>query len=158
MRHVREVFSLDAEQIRQIVVPCRHDDFPRQITLRHAAFRARDHFKPAVSSADPLDAFIQPQLELIMLRRLAVVLERLQPGRLLRRTHQRQVANFKQFRSREEDHVDRVVEERIAKATLVDHQGPHPRSARLDRRGEPGRSRPDTDQIIGSHMLVSLPG
>src|SRR6185437_6771370 len=93
-----------------------------------------------------------------MLRRLAVILQRLGAHRLLRRTYQRQVADFEEFRSCEKHHVDGIVVNRIAQTAFVDHQRFHSRAPRLDGASQPGGSCANADNVVSGHEIFSLPG
>ena len=104
--------------------------------------RLRHHGEVAVMAVHSQHALKQPQLQFVVLCRLPVILQRLDAHGLFRRANQRQVADFQQFRSREEHHVDRVVVNRVAQAALVDHQRPHSRALRLDGAGQPGGPAP----------------
>ncbi len=114
------------------------------------------HAKSSIAALNILDALAQSQFQRIMLRAFAVILERLSAGGLLRRTRKWKIPDFEQFRRREEDHIDRIVVERIAQAAFVDHQRAQARAFRLDGASQACRARSDANQIKGVHES-SLP-
>ncbi len=101
----------------------------------------------AVSSIDPLDVLVLPDVQIVVLGHLAVVFQRLVAIGLLVRAGEGHVADLKQLRRGEKRHVRGVVEEGVAEAALVDQKRCKACTLRLDRAGQPGRACPDYQQI-----------
>src|SRR5208282_2527159 len=133
------------------VISRSHHNLLRRVPLFPPRFRLRHHHKRAVVPIHMRHPLKQPQLQLVMFRRLPVILQRLRASRLLRRAHHRQIPNLQQFRRREKHHVHRVVVNRIAQASLIHHQSPHPCPLRLHRASQPGRPRPNTQNVVSIH-------
>ncbi len=97
----------------------------------------------AVGAVDPIDVFVLPHVESVVLGYLAVVLQGLVAVRLLVGAGEGHVADLQKLRRGKERHVRGVVEERVAKATLVHEHGSEARPLRLDRAGQACRARAD---------------
>ena len=148
---MRQFFSGHIQEIRQIVVAGGDDDFAAAVFFARSVRSLRDNGVLAVAALDAIHAFKEPDIQRIVLRRFSVILERLVPRRLLRGANERQIPDFQQLGSGEKHHVHRVMKQRVAQATLVDHQGPHARAARFDGASEAGGTRADADQIVCCH-------
>jgi len=91
--------------------------------MPRSLLRSRYHREVSIVAIDLQYPFVQPQFKRIVLRCLSVVFQRLDASRLFCRADQRKIANFEQFRRGEKHHVHGVMEDRIAKAGLVDDNG-----------------------------------
>jgi len=145
VRNVRQLLAGHPQSVGQIVVAGGHHDFPRRIGRDLTVGRARVHLKLAVGAANIRNLLSQAQFQLIVLSRLAVILECFDASRLLCRTDQRQIADFEQLRGGKENHVHRIVIERVAEATFVDDQRAHSGALGLYRTGQAGGTRADAE-------------
>ncbi len=150
---MRQVLARYTHFIRQIVIAGRHHNLLRVVFLFAPAGRLRNHREPAVLPVHVQHFFKQPQLEAVMLRTLPVIFQSLNPRRLVPARHHRQPADLQQLRRRKKHHVHRVVVNRIAQASLVNHQRPHPHPLRLHSASQPGRPRSNANNVISIHNL-----
>src|ERR1017187_7800727 len=95
--------------------------------------------KVAVRTNYALDRLVLADVERVVLSDLAVVFEGLAAGGLLVGAGEGHVADLQQLGGGEEGHVRGVVEERVAKAALVDQHRGEARALRLDGRSEERR-------------------
>src|ERR1022692_2300077 len=99
------------------------------------------HLKRAILAGDVRDALVILDIQLEVVRRAAIVLQRLMPVGLLVEAGHGDVADFEQFGRGEEDHVGRVVVEGIHHAAFFDQQGADAALLQLDSTGQAGRPR-----------------
>src|ERR1035441_10188851 len=97
--------------------------------------------KVAVRTNYALDRLVLADVERVVLSDLAVVFEGLAAGGLLVGAGEGHVADLQQLGGGEEGHVRGVVEERVAKAALVDQHRREARAPGLDGAGHPRRPR-----------------
>src|SRR6266852_2937501 len=109
MRNMRQVFTGNAKQVRQIIVSGGHNDLAAFVAIVFTLGDARKNGKMPTVSLDALDALIEPQFEAIVFRGLSVVFERFIPGWFFASTCKRQVPDFEELGSGEEQHVGRIV-------------------------------------------------
>ncbi len=106
---------------------------------------------PALDAGHPL---ILADVEPVVLRDFAVVLEGLLAGGLLVGARERHVADLQQLRRGEEHHARGIVEQRVDQAALVDHHGLQPAALRFDAASEaggPGANDQDVEDVVGNH-------
>lgn len=133
-----EVFAGDAEVVGQIVVAGCHDE-PAGAVLEFAAETVGGvDGEVAFAAGDSIDVFVLTHVEAVVIGDLAVVLEGFAAVGLLIGAGEGHVADLEQLRCGEEDHVCRVVEERIAEAALIDEEGGEAGALGLDGAGEAG--------------------
>src|ERR1017187_1254925 len=112
--------------------------------------------KVAVRTNYALDRLVLADVERVVLSDLAVVFEGLAAGGLLVGAGEGHVADLQQLGGGEEGHVRRVVEERVAKAALVDEHRGEARALRLDGADHPRRPRADHQQVISRFVHASI--
>src|SRR6266481_9622136 len=153
MRNVWQLFTRHSEFIRQIVISRGDRNFPAPIFLLRSLLRARHHGKVSVAALDPNHPFILPQLQPVVFRRFAVILQRFNARGLIRSANERQVSNLQQLRRGEEHHVHGVVEDGIAQASFVDDQRLHSRPLGLDSSRKARRPRSNANNVVDSHDI-----
>lgn len=157
---VREIFTGDANEVWTIVVAGGENDFFCAVLVRRADIVAGADDEDAVVAADRLDCLVEANGNFVMFDGAAIVFQRLDARGLASGDGHGQVANFHALGRGEKGHVDRIVEERVAKAALIDHQRAHARALGFDGAGEAGRAGADADDVVVvSHRasLLSLP-
>jgi hypothetical protein len=77
-----------------------------------------------------------------------IIFQSLGTGRLTADRGHREVTDFHSLRRGEEEHVDRIVIERIAKTAFVDDQGAHPGALRFNGAGKARRPRTDANDVV----------
>src|SRR6266481_4068828 len=158
MRNVWQLFTRHSEFIRQIVISRGDRNFPAPIFLLRSLLRARHHGKVSVAALDPNHPFILPQLQPVVFRRFAVILQRFNARGLIRSANERQVSNLQQLRRGEEHHAHGIVEDGIAQASFVDDQRLHSRPLGLNSSRKARRPRSNANNVVDSHGKFSLPG
>src|SRR5262249_748122 len=109
----------------------------------------------AVLARDALDALVLADVELVVVRHPAVILQRFGAhGFLVERGHG-DVADFEQLGCGEEDEVGRVVVNRVDDAAFVDEDGVDTAARKLDAAGEARGSRADDDYVGGLHYSIA---
>src|ERR1700730_1704080 len=111
---MRQVLARNSKTVGEVIIPSRNYNLLGLKLGRDSLLVASIHPKSAIATLNALDAPAQAQFQRIMLRAFAVILERLSAGGLFCGTCKRQIPDFEQFRRGEEDHIDRIVIERIA--------------------------------------------
>src|ERR1700736_3968601 len=124
MRDMRQIFARNSNAIRKIVVPGSNDNLLSFKLRQNSLLVASMHAKLAGAAFDSFNELAQSQFQSIVLSALAIILERLGTCRFLSRTGEGQIADFKKLRRSEEHHIDRIMVERVAQATFIDHQWP----------------------------------
>src|ERR1700760_72052 len=115
-----EALAGNSKIVRQIVV-AGGDDKLACAKLQHSAKAIHGvNDEVAIAAVDALDVFILANVQAVVLRNFAVVLQGFIPIGFLIWTGEGHVADLKQFRRCEKRHVGRVVKERIAKAAFID--------------------------------------
>ncbi len=111
--------------------------------------------KGPVAARDLGDALVLPDVQLVVVRRAAVVLERLGAGRLLSEGRHGEFADLEQFGRGEEHHIGGVVVERIDDAALFEENGVEPAPLQLDPAGQSGRTGADNNHVKFAHSIAS---
>src|SRR5260370_37974936 len=125
-----------------------HNDLTAFVAIAFTLFDARKNGEMPIVSLDTLNAFIEPQFEAIVFRSLPVVFERFIPGWFFPSTCKGEVTDFEELGSGEEQHVGRIVVERITEAAIVNNQGTHSGTLSFDGQNESGRTRPHEGNAV----------
>ena len=83
---------------------------------------SRSNSKIVVVASHRLYPVVLKQLQLVVLRNLAVILQRLLPSRLHIGRCERYVTNLEEFRRGEENHVRRIVKQGVYQAAFIQNQ------------------------------------
>ena len=155
--HVRQVLARDPEAIRDVIRAGGDDDACAARRMRASiAWGVRldgEEGRAAVAlRPDGGNRFVERDLEPERIGDAAVVAQRLLARRLVVRADERHPANLQQLRRREEDHVRRVVQERVDERGLLDHEVVEPRLLRRDGGREAGRASPTMRTSCGLHF------
>jgi len=156
VRDVRQVFTGNIERIGPVVVARGDDDFLAVEFMLRAGCVVGVDDEGTVMTADLIDGFVEARLDSVVFDSAAVVVERLGTGGLPCRDRHGQVADFHALGRGEECHVDGIVVERIAEATLVDDQRAHAGALGFDSAGEAGGPGADADDVVGVRHGMSL--
>ena len=136
--HLVQVFPGNAEVVRQIVIAGADNQlFGVEYLLTPEAVDGV-HGKVAVATAHVVYAVILPHVQAVVLRDLAVILQRLAACGLLVWAAERHPADLQQFRRGEKGHVRRVVKQRVAQAALIHQHHPQTGILRIDGAAQPG--------------------
>src|SRR5581483_7412065 len=122
VRDFGQILARYAHHVREVVIASGYDQLLRAIAAGAPFLPFRQHFKVAVRPRHLGDFLILVNIQAEVLCDHAVVLERLQPARLLPQADHWYVANLQQFRSGKEDHVYRIMKNGIDDAALLQHQ------------------------------------
>ncbi len=109
--HLGQVLARDAEMVGQVVVAGGHDELAGAERVGPVKAVHGVHAEVSVRSRNRSNAFILAHVQAIVLRHLAVVLERLATGGLLIGRGKGHIPDLEQLRRGEKGHVGRVVEE-----------------------------------------------
>src|SRR5215831_6685036 len=134
--HLREVFSRDVQQVGDIVIPGGEDDLARHVGAMAAVTVGAVHAECPIVARHVIYFLVLVDIQLVVIRHAAVVLERLSAVGLLVQAGHRDVADFKQLRSREERHVGGVIVERVRDAALFDEDRIQAAPLEFDAAGE----------------------
>jgi hypothetical protein len=117
----------------------------------------------AVSAVNALYNFAQTNFQAIVFDNLAVVFQAFRAGGLFRGANEGEIADFEQFGGSEKNHVDGVMVQGVAKATLVDDEDAHAGARRFNGTGQARRPGSNAQKIVdgariadGVHV-ISLP-
>ena len=154
VHHLRQRLAWNPQVIREVIVAGGDHDLPRAVGLLTPEAVLHPDAKAAVRPLDAKHRLILPHIQLIVVRHLAVVLQRLIARGLLVGAGERDVADLQQLRRGKEGHVGRVVKDRVAQAALVHQHRPHPAPAALDGARQAGRTSPD-HKHIESHRAMA---
>src|ERR1039457_2706259 len=146
-----ERFAGDGEVVGQVVIAGGDDQLAGAMGDGAVEAVSSMDGKVAVRALYALDRLVLAHVERVVLGDLAVVFEGLAAGGLLVGAGEGHVADLQQLGGGEEGHVRRIVEERVAKAALVDEDRGEARALRLDGAGHAGGAGADDEQIeLGS--------
>src|ERR1017187_8040064 len=112
--------------------------------------------KVAVRTLHALDRLVLADVERVVLSDLAVVFEGLASVGLLVGAGEGHVADLEQLGRGEEGHVRGILEERVAKAALVDEDRGEARALRLDSARHPRRPGADHQQVVSRFVHASI--
>jgi hypothetical protein len=103
--------------------------------------------KIAVIAFDAQHRLVLADIEFVVVGDAAVILEGLGASGFLIEAGHRNLADFEQFRRGEEDHVGRIVVNRIDDAAFIENDGLHVTPLQLDAARESGRTSADYDDV-----------
>ena len=171
VRDVRQIFAGNAQAVGQVVVAGGDDDLASAIFASHTLTRflpgsqalPRAKFgsclaggqlirgvddESAVAAVDAAHALVEARFDAVVLDGAAIVFQGLGAGGLASRGGHGEVANLHALGRGEEEHVGRIVVERVAEASLVDDQGAQAGALDLNGAGEAGRAGADADDVV----------
>jgi hypothetical protein len=149
MRNVREILAWDVEEIRQIVIARREDDFASLATMLGAVLPTREDGECAIVAGDGFHSLVLLDFDAVVLCSAAIVLEGFGASRLASGGDHGEVADLHALGGGEKSHVGGVVEKRIAEAALVQDERAEARTFGLYRAGEACGARADADKVVG---------
>src|SRR5439155_5492896 len=120
MKNFEQVLARYSEEIGPIIVPRRNHHLTAGVIVNSSQPITSSDVKIIVVASDGFYALILPDIQLVMFRDFAVVLERFQAIRLGIGCAKRNIANFKELRRGEKNHVCRIVKNRVHYAALID--------------------------------------
>ncbi len=153
--HLRQTLTRNLQVIRQIIIAGRHDQLARPMHQLAPKLVRRMHREVSIRSRHAVHILILSNVELIVLRHLPVILQRLRPRRLLIRRRERHIANLQQLRRRKKCHVRRIMKQRIRQTTLIHQHDAQPQTLRRNRTRQTRRPRADHQNILHfTHTFV----
>ncbi len=151
-----QVLTRNTHEIGQIVVSSGDDQFARLQCAGSAEAVLGVHGESSVRARHPVDAPILAHIQLVISRDKPVILQRFVARRLGIRAGERDAADLEQLRRCKKRHVRRVVEERVADASLVNQHHAAARLLRFNRAGESGWPRADDQHVEQFVHVFSL--
>ena len=142
-----ELFAGDIKIIGQIVVARGDGQFAGVMRQRAAKIVCGVNGEIAVTSLDSFYRLVLADVEAVMLRDFAVVLQRFVAVGLLVWTGKRHIANLQQLRRGEERHVRGIVKQGVAETPFIHQHRGEPCALRLDGAGQSGGAGTDDHQI-----------
>src|SRR5207249_9998549 len=119
MKDLWQVLARNSHLISKIVVPSRNDQFARAVIVDAAQTICGGDVELAVPPHHRLHPLILPDIEVIVLRNFAVILERLFACGLLAGSAEWNIADLQQLRRSKERHVRWIVIDGVDHAALV---------------------------------------
>src|SRR5215469_1908624 len=98
VKDLGQILARHTHQVRTVVVSSRNDHFAATVVVNPPKTVAGRDVETIISADDGFYALILPHIEVVMLRNLAIVLERFQPIRLRIRAAEGYVADLQQLR------------------------------------------------------------
>src|ERR1700676_2045302 len=102
----------------------------------------------AISAINALDNFAEANFQAIVFDNLAVIFQAFGAGGLFRGTNEGEIADLEQFGRGEKNHIDGVMVQGVAKATLVDDEDAHAGARPFDGAGQAGGPGPNAQKIV----------
>ena len=122
MQDFGQFLARHVQPVDDVIVSSSQYYLLRGVTPRNAVPIHRVDFKGVVHTSNVIHLFILVNFELKVIGYPTVILKRFDAIWFLVQTRHRDVADFKQLRRREKNHVRRVVIERIHHAALFNQQ------------------------------------
>src|SRR5208283_6109881 len=109
VRDLRQIFARNAKLVGKIVVAGRDNHFAGSIVVRPASAVGGRDAEVSIFPHDRLYPFVLANIEMVMLRNFAVVLQSLFASGLLPRGGERNIADFEQLGGSEKQNAGRIV-------------------------------------------------
>jgi len=158
VKHLRQIFTGNIEEVRQVVVSGRDDQFAGVVIVDSSQPIGGSDLEIAVPPIHRLHPLVLCDRQTIVLRNLAVILERFLTCGFLIGSAERDVANLEQLWRSKKSHVGGIVEDGIDHATLINRDDLESGSLRLDRTGKtrrPGSDDKHVDPGVGARLRLS---
>src|SRR5207244_12857872 len=147
MKDLRQILTGNIPRVSQIVVTSRDNQLTRLVIVNAPETVRGREVEFAVPPHHRLHPLILPDIEVIVLRNFAVILERLFACGLLARSAEWDVADLQQLRRSKERHVRWIVIDGVDHAALVNRNHFESRALSFDSTGQPCWASANDDDI-----------
>ena len=147
MEDFERVLARNAQKIGAIIVSRGNNDLAASVVVNAAQPVAGSDVKITILPGNRFNPLILAHIELVVLGDFAVVLQGFEAVGLGVGGAERNIADFQQLRRGEEDHVGRIVKNRVDQASLVNADDLKAGLLRLNCARQTGRSRADYDYV-----------